>query len=56
MGQVALIAESFAPRLRYSGASLGHRLASTSAGGQAPPLTTWLSGTYHSSYCDRYCD
>ena len=32
--QAALIAESFAPHLRYSGAGLGHELASIIAGGQ----------------------
>src|ERR1700722_3672842 len=34
--QAALIAESFTPRLRYSGASLGYQLASLIAGGPAP--------------------
>ena len=34
--QAALIAESFTPRLRYSGASLGYQLASIIAGGPAP--------------------
>src|SRR6204780_2462002 len=34
--QAALIAESFTPRLRYSGASLGYQLASIVAGGPAP--------------------
>jgi len=55
-GEFALIAESFTARLRHGGASLGYRLASTSAGGPAPPIAAWLSGTYHSSYCDRYRD
>jgi hypothetical protein len=32
--QAALIAESFTPRLRYSGASLGYQLASIIAGGR----------------------
>ena len=31
--EAALIAESFTPRLRYSGASLGYQLASIIAGG-----------------------
>jgi len=34
--QAALIAESFSPRLRYSGASLGYQLASIIAGGPSP--------------------
>ena len=34
--QAALIAESFTPRLRYSGASIGYQLASIIAGGPAP--------------------
>src|SRR5437763_12868990 len=34
--QAALIAGSFTPRLRYSGASLGYQLASIIAGGPAP--------------------
>jgi MFS family permease len=36
--QVALIAEAFTPRLRYSGSSLGYQLASAIAGGPAPSL------------------
>src|SRR5262249_13946746 len=48
--QAALIAESFAGRLRYSGSSLGYQLASVIAGGPAPLIATWLFGTYHSSY------
>lgn len=47
--QAALIAESFAGRLRYSGASLGYQLASVIAGGPAPLIATWLYGTYHSA-------
>ena len=31
--QAALIAESFTPRLRYSGASISYQLASITAGG-----------------------
>jgi len=48
--QAALIAESFAGRLRYSGASLGYQLASVIAGGPAPLIATWLFGTYHTGY------
>jgi hypothetical protein len=42
--QAALIAESFAPRLRYSGA-LGYQLASIVAGGPAPFVATALLAT-----------
>jgi MFS family permease len=48
--QAALIAESFTPRLRYSGASLGYQLASVFAGGPAPLIATWLFATYHTGY------
>jgi MFS family permease len=48
--QAALIAESFTPRLRYSGASLGYQLASIIAGGPAPLIATWLFATYHSGF------
>jgi MFS family permease len=48
--QAALIAESFTPRLRYSGASLGYQLASIIAGGPAPLIAAWLFGRYHSGY------
>jgi MFS family permease len=48
--QAALIAESFKPNLRYSGASLGYQLASIIAGGPAPLIATWLFATYHSGY------
>jgi len=48
--QAALIAESFTPRLRYSGASLGYQLASIIAGGPAPLIATWLFATYHNAY------
>lgn len=48
--QAALIAESFTGRLRYSGSSLGYQLASIIAGGPAPLIATWLSGTYHSAF------
>ena len=47
--EAALIAESFSPRLRYSGASLGYQLASIIAGGPSPFIATWLFATYHSS-------
>jgi MFS family permease len=46
--QAALIAESFAGRVRYSGASLGYQLSSIFAGGPAPLIATWLLGRYHS--------
>jgi MFS family permease len=48
--QAALIAESFTPRLRYSGASLGYQLASIIAGGPAPLIATWLFATYGTGY------
>ena len=48
--QAALIAESFTPRLRYSGASLGYQLASVIAGGPAPIIATALFAYYHSGY------
>src|ERR1700723_2857970 len=48
--QAALIAESFTPRLRYSGASLGYQLASVIAGGPAPLIATWLFATYKTGY------
>jgi MFS family permease len=47
--EAALIAESFSPRLRYSGTSLGYQLASIIAGGPSPFIATWLFATYHSS-------
>ena len=48
--QAALIAESFTPRLRYSGASLGYQLASVFAGGPAPLIATALFAAYGSGY------
>jgi metabolite-proton symporter len=48
--QAALIAESFTPRLRYSGASLGYQLASIIAGGPSPLIATWLFATYKTGY------
>ncbi len=47
--EAALIAESFSPRLRYSGTSLGYQLASIIAGGPSPFIATWLFAKYHSS-------
>jgi MFS family permease len=47
--EAALIAESFSPRLRYSGASLGYQLASIIAGGPAPFIATALVAEFHSS-------
>jgi metabolite-proton symporter len=38
--QAALIAESFGPDVRYSGAGLGYQLASVIAGGPAPLIAT----------------
>src|SRR5579862_7053050 len=46
--QAALIAESFTPRLRYSGASITYQLASITAGGPAPLIATALFARYHS--------
>jgi len=48
--EAALIAESFSPRLRYSGTSIGYQLASIIAGGPAPIIATWLFATFHSSF------
>jgi MFS family permease len=48
--QAALIAESFTPRLRYSGASLGYQLASLIAGGPSPIIATALFAAFHSGY------
>jgi metabolite-proton symporter len=47
--EAALIAECFAPRFRYSGASIGYQLASIIAGGPAPFISTWLFATYNST-------
>jgi len=51
--QAALIAESFGPEIRYSGAGIGYQLASVIAGGPAPLIaaaivdatgsSTWVS-------------
>jgi MFS family permease len=48
--QAALIAESYAGRVRYSGASLGYQLASVIAGGPAPLVATWLYAQFQSAY------
>jgi len=48
--QAALIAESFTPRLRYSGAGLGYQLASVVAGGPAPFIAAALLAAFHSGY------
>ena len=47
--EAALIAESFSPRLRYSGCSLGYQLASIIAGGPAPFIATALFAAFGSS-------
>jgi metabolite-proton symporter len=48
--QAALIAESFTPRLRYSGASMGYQLASIIAGGPAPLIAAALFAHYKTGY------
>ncbi|MBN9563282.1 MAG: MHS family MFS transporter [Alphaproteobacteria bacterium] len=48
--QAALIAESFTPRLRYSGASIGYQLASIIAGGPAPLIAAALFAAYRSPW------
>jgi MFS family permease len=48
--QAALIAEQFAPRLRYSGSSLGFHLSSVVAGGPAPLIATALFAAFSSGY------
>ena len=45
-----LIAEAFAPEVRYSGSSLGYQLASVVAGGPAPLIAAWLLHTFESGY------
>jgi MFS family permease len=47
--EAALIAESFSPRLRYSGTSIGYQLASIIAGGPSPIIAAWLFKTFESS-------
>ena len=44
----SIIAESFTPRLRYSGSSIGCQLASIIAGGPAPLIATALFASYKS--------
>jgi MFS family permease len=48
--EAALIAESFTPRLRYSGTSLGYQLASIIAGGPSPFIATALFATFQASF------
>ena len=48
--EAALIAESFTPRLRYSGTSLGYQLASIIAGGPSPFIATALFAAFASSF------
>jgi MFS family permease len=48
--EAALIAESFTPRLRYSGTSIGYQLASVIAGGPSPFIATWLFARYGSAW------
>ena len=48
--EAALIAESFPPRLRYSGSSLGYQLASIIAGGPSPFIATALLAAFASSF------
>jgi MFS family permease len=48
--QAAMIAESFTPRLRYSGSSLGYQLASIIAGGPSPFIATALFAAFASSF------
>ncbi len=47
--QAALIAESFGPATRYSGAGLGYQLASVIAGGPAPLIAAAILGATGSS-------
>jgi MFS family permease len=47
--EAALIAESFTPRLHYSGTSLGYQLASIIAGSRSPFIATALFAAFHSS-------
>ena len=51
--EAALIAESFTPRLRYSGTSLGYQLASIIAGGPSPFIATWLFAALPFGLADR---
>jgi MFS family permease len=47
--QAALIAESFGPATRYSGAGLGYQLASLIAGGPAPLIAAAIVDATNSS-------
>ena len=49
--QAALIAESFGPNVRYSGAGLGYQLASVIAGGPAPLIAAAILSATGSSTC-----
>jgi MFS family permease len=58
--QAALIAESFGPRTRYSGAGIGYQLASVIAGGPAPLVAVAIlkatgSSTFISVYIVGCC-
>jgi len=46
--QASLIAESFTPRMRYSGASIGYQMASIIAGGPAPLIAAALFAHFKS--------
>jgi hypothetical protein len=48
--QAALFAESFTPRLRYSGTSIGFHLAAITGGGPAPLIATALLAWTGSGY------
>jgi hypothetical protein len=53
--QAALIAETFGPSVRYSGAGLGYQLASVIAGGPAPLIAAAiLSATGSSTFISWY--
>jgi MFS family permease len=45
-----LIAESFSPDIRYTGASLGYQLGAAIAGGPAPLIATALLAAFGGSY------
>lgn len=58
--QAAMIADGFAPQVRYSGASLSYQLAPVVAGGWAVPIAALLLQTFHTSlpialYMVGYC-
>jgi hypothetical protein len=53
--QAALIAESFGPRTRYSGAGIGYQLSSVIAGGPAPLVAVAiLDSTGSSTFISVY--